>query len=77
MKALYCLLVSSSDTDSYLQDLMNLHAIEQQLMSVADFDDDVDNLVDGMCSHIIEPYAPFGESGPRVTMQSAVSLVNR
>ena len=76
-KAFYCMLVSKSETDILLQDLAQFHAIEQQLMTTENFEDDRNCIIDSLFSQIMEPYTPFGVQGPRITLQSSISLVNR
>ncbi|KAI9553581.1 hypothetical protein GHT06_021502 [Daphnia sinensis] len=76
-KAFYCLLVGHSETDSCLEDLAQFHSIEQQLLAIGNFEDDRDSVIDNLFYQIIPPYAPCGEDGPRITLQSSISLVNR
>lgn len=65
-------------SDTYTEELLQYHTIEQQLLGKEDFDDsDEDCVIESACSHIIQPYAPFGKDGPQVTLQSAMSLINR
>ncbi len=71
------MLVSKSETDVFLQDLAQFHAIEQQLLTTANFEEDRDCLIDSLFSQIIEPYTPSGVQGPRITLQSSISLVSR
>ncbi|XP_057378262.1 endoribonuclease Dicer-like [Daphnia carinata] len=76
-KAFYCLLVSPSETDSCLEDLAQFHSIEQQLLAIGNVEDDRDSLIDNLFYQIIPPYVPYGEDGPRITLPSSISLVNR
>ncbi|KZS00568.1 Uncharacterized protein APZ42_003092, partial [Daphnia magna] len=41
------------------------------------FEDDRDSVIDNLFCEIIPPYAPYGEDGPRITLLSSISLVNR
>ncbi|KAK4015107.1 hypothetical protein OUZ56_030097 [Daphnia magna] len=76
-KAFYCLMVSQSETESYLKNLAQFHSIEQQLLAIGNFEDDRDSVIDNLFCEIIPPYAPYGEDGPRITLLSSISLVNR
>ncbi|XP_046636603.1 endoribonuclease Dicer-like [Daphnia pulicaria] len=76
-KAFFCMLVSSSDSKKFLEDMAQFHSIEQQLVATGNFEDDKDAILDNLFSQIIEPYTPYGNQGPRVTLQSSISLVNR
>lgn len=76
-KAFFCLLVSHSETESCLEDLAQFHSIEQQLLAIGNFEDDRDNVIDKQFYQIIPPYVPYGEDGPRITLQSSISLINR
>jgi hypothetical protein len=71
------MLVSSSDSKKFLEDMAQFHSIEQQLIATGNFEDDKDAIIDNLFSQIIEPYTPYGNQGPRVTLQSSISLVNR
>jgi endoribonuclease Dicer len=71
------MLVSSSDSKKFLEDMAQFHSIEQQLVATGNFEDDKDAILDNLFSQIIEPYTPYGNQGPRVTLQSSISLVNR
>lgn len=77
MRAFYCILVSRSDTEKLLEDLAQFHSIEQQLVATSNIEEDKDAILDNMFGQIIKPYQPFGEEGPRVTLQSSISLINR
>ncbi|KAI9563248.1 hypothetical protein GHT06_010706 [Daphnia sinensis] len=77
VRAFYCILVSRSDTNKLLDDLAQFHSIEQQLVATSNIEEDKDAILDNMFGQIMEPYQPFGEEGPRVTLQSSISLVNR
>lgn len=76
-KAFYCLMMSQKETESYLEDLAQFHSIEQQLLAIGNFEDDRDSVIDNLFCQIIPPYAPYGEDGPRITLLSSISLVNR
>ncbi|KAK4024462.1 hypothetical protein OUZ56_009885 [Daphnia magna] len=76
-KAFYCLMVSQSETESYLKNLAQFRSIEQQLLAIGNFEDDRDSIIDNLFCEIIPPYAPYGEDGPRITLLSSISLVNR
>ncbi|KAK4025948.1 hypothetical protein OUZ56_014980 [Daphnia magna] len=77
VRAFYCILVSRSDTEKLLEDLAQFHSIEQQLVATSNIEEDKDAILDNMFGQIIKPYQPFGEEGPRVTLQSSISLINR
>ncbi|XP_059352941.1 endoribonuclease Dicer-like [Daphnia carinata] len=77
VRAFYFILVSHSDTEKLLDDLAQFHSIEQQLVATSNIEEDKDAIIDNMFSQIIEPYQPFGEEGPRITLQSSISLINR
>ena len=76
-KAFYCMLVSRSDSETCLGDMAQNHSIEQQLGATENFQDEQENLLDSLFHEIVEPYAPFGDEGPRVTLLSSISLFNR
>lgn len=72
------MLVPSVNLGLSLENILDCHAIEQVLLSKSNFEeDDDDNVYDDACDNLIPPYAPFGYNGPRVTTQSAMSLINR
>ncbi|KAK4037185.1 hypothetical protein OUZ56_029228 [Daphnia magna] len=71
-KAFYCLMVSQSETESYLKNLAQFHSIEQQLLAIGNFEDDRDSVIDNLFCEIIPPYAPYGEDGPRITLLSSI-----
>ena len=71
------MMVSRSDSRKFLEDLAQFHAIEQQLVATGNFEDDKDAILDNLFGQIIDPYTPYGNQGPRITLQSSISLVNR
>lgn len=71
------MLVSCANTERLLEDLAQFHSIEQQLVATGNIEDDKDAIVDNMFGQIIEPYQPYDEEGPRITLQSSISLINR
>ena len=70
-------MMNEKDTENSMLDLMQFHGIERKLSATKDFETDTDGDMEYLFSTLIEPYCPFGIDGPRVTMQSAISLVNR
>lgn len=70
-------MVSDEDSGEYVDELMQYHSIEQLLMNHDDDSSDWESRLEMQCEHLIPPYAPFGTDGPRITMQSSISLINR
>lgn len=38
---------------------------------------DEEDIREFMEDHVIPPYMPYGKTGPRITLVSAISLINR
>ena len=70
-------MVPSNESQVFMESLMVLHAIEQQLMVKTNFEDDQESAIDKVAGELIKSYVPFGDNGPQVTRQSAIALVNR
>lgn len=71
------MLVSQSETKRFMEDMAHFHAIEQQLVATGNFEDDKDAVLDNLFGQFIDPYTPYGDQGPRITLQSSISLVHR
>ncbi|XP_071041573.1 endoribonuclease Dicer isoform X2 [Parasteatoda tepidariorum] len=78
--SIYVLMVEDGlESSKFLQDVCNFKTIEKLLLSRCykrslPSEEDISEV---MADNIIAPYMPYGVSGPRITMTSAVSLINR
>jgi len=70
-------MMSQSETEAGMEDLLLFHGIEQKLIATDEFDDDQDGQIEKLFASWIQPYEPFGVDGARITPQNSISLVHR
>ncbi|XP_054712281.1 endoribonuclease Dicer-like isoform X2 [Uloborus diversus] len=77
--SVYVLMANNADYQKFLCDLCNFKTIEQMLLSKCT-DREMpteEEIATHMADDKIPPYMPYGSKGARITMMSAISVINR